>query len=126
MHYYRQTCSHSRNSLVPQYWARSSVSTLSTVQSVHWATGWKTREQLSSRVKKGLFVFTIASKLALGPRQPPIQWVLANVFLEVKRLGLEANNSPPSSSDVKNAWSYTSTPKYVFMAWCLGKAQGQL
>jgi hypothetical protein len=25
---------------------------------------------------------------------------------------------PPSSAEVKNAWSYTSTPKYVFMAWC--------
>jgi hypothetical protein len=25
----------------------------------------------------------------------------------------------------KNAWSYTSTPQYDFMAWCLVKAQGQ-
>jgi len=25
----------------------------------------------------------------------------------------------------KNAWSYTSTPQYAFMAWCLVKAQGQ-
>jgi len=24
-----------------------------------------------------------------------------------------------SSAGVKNAWSYTSTPPYVFMAWCL-------
>jgi hypothetical protein len=22
---------------------------------------------------------------------------------------------------VKNAWSYTSTPQYIFMAWCLVK-----
>jgi len=29
----------------------------------------------------------------------------------------------PSS---KNEWSYTSTPHYAFMAWCLVKAQGQL
>jgi hypothetical protein len=27
----------------------------------------------------------------------------------------------PSSAEVKNAWSYTSTPQYVFMAWCLVK-----
>jgi hypothetical protein len=27
----------------------------------------------------------------------------------------------PSSAEVKNAWSYTSSPKYVFMAWCLVK-----
>jgi hypothetical protein len=25
-----------------------------------------------------------------------------------------------------NEWSYTSTPQYTFMAWCLVKAQGQL
>jgi hypothetical protein len=27
----------------------------------------------------------------------------------------------PSSAEIKNAWSYTSTPQYVFMAWCLVK-----
>jgi len=26
--------------------------------------------------------------------------------------------SPPSSADVKNVWSYTSTPQYAFMVWC--------
>jgi hypothetical protein len=30
--------------------------------------------------------------------------------------GLKADHSPPSSADVKNAWIYTSTPPYVFMA----------
>jgi hypothetical protein len=29
---------------------------------------------------------------------------------EVKRLGREAGHSPTSSTKVKNAWSYTSTP----------------
>jgi hypothetical protein len=38
-----------------------------------------------------------------------------------KRPGREADHSPPSSAEVKNAWSYTSTPQYVFMAWCLVK-----
>jgi hypothetical protein len=41
--------------------------------------------------------------------------------LGVKRLGREAAHSPPSSAEVKNAWSYNSTPQYVFMAWCLVK-----
>jgi hypothetical protein len=41
--------------------------------------------------------------------------------LGVKRPGREADHSPPSSAKVKNAWSYTSTPKYVFMVWCLVK-----
>jgi hypothetical protein len=42
-------------------------------------------------------------------------------FLGVKRLMCEADNSPPSSSKVKNVWSYTSNPPYVFMAWFLIK-----
>jgi hypothetical protein len=34
----------------------------------------------------------------------------------VKRPGCETGHSPPSSAEVKNTWSYTSTPQYVFMA----------
>jgi hypothetical protein len=30
-------------------------------------------------------------------------------FPGVKQLGCEADHSPPSSAEVKNAWSYTST-----------------
>jgi hypothetical protein len=37
-------------------------------------------------------------------------------FLGVKRPGREADQSPPSSAEVKNTWGYTSTPQYVFMA----------
>jgi len=33
----------------------------------------------------------------------------------------EADHSPPSRAEFKNAWSYTSTPQYVFMGWCLVK-----
>jgi hypothetical protein len=40
-------------------------------------------------------------------------------FLGVKQSGREANHSPPSSAEVKNECSYTSTPQYVVMAWCL-------
>jgi hypothetical protein len=53
--------------------------------------------------------------------QPPIQWVTGVPSLGVKRPGREADHSPPSSAKVKNAWSYTSTPQYAFMAWCLVK-----
>jgi hypothetical protein len=42
-------------------------------------------------------------------------------FLGVKRPGREADQSPPSSAEVKNARGYTSTPQHVFMAWCLVK-----
>jgi hypothetical protein len=36
----------------------------------------------------------------------------------VKRPGSEADHSSPSTAEVRNAWSYTSTPQYAFMAWC--------
>jgi hypothetical protein len=41
--------------------------------------------------------------------------------LGVKWPGREADRSSLSSAEVKNAWSYTSTPQYFFMAWCLVK-----
>jgi hypothetical protein len=31
------------------------------------------------------------------------------------------DHSFPCSTEVKNAWLYTSTPPYYFMAWCLVK-----
>jgi hypothetical protein len=42
--------------------------------------------------------------------QQPIQWVPEALSLGVKRPGREADHSPPSSAEVKNAWSYISTP----------------
>jgi hypothetical protein len=74
-----------------------------------------------SRRGLGIFLFTIASRTVLGPTQPPIQRVPGAPSLGVKRPGREADHSPPSSAEVKNAWSYTCTPQYVFMAWCLVK-----
>jgi len=39
-------------------------------------------------------------------------------FLGVKRPGREADHSPPSSAEINNAWSYTSTPPTRLMVWC--------
>jgi hypothetical protein len=47
----------------------------------------------------------MASTLAVGPTERPIRWVPG-----VKRPGRVADHSPPSSAEVKNTWSYTSTP----------------
>jgi hypothetical protein len=63
----------------------------------------------------GIFHFTTASRTALGPTQPPIQRVPWALSPGVKRPRREADHSPPSSSEVKNAWSYTSTPQYVYI-----------
>jgi hypothetical protein len=67
-------------------------------------------------VRAGMFLFVATSRHALGPTQPPIQWVLG-----VKRPGCEGDYSLPSSSEVKNAWSYTSILPYVFITWWLIK-----
>jgi len=45
----------------------------------------------------------------------------ADSYPRVKRPGREAEQSPPSSAEVKNTCSSASTPKYVFMVWCLVK-----
>jgi hypothetical protein len=54
-----------------------------------------------SRRGLGIFLFTTASRTALGPTQPPIQWVPAALSLRVKRLGREGDHSSPSSAEVK-------------------------
>jgi hypothetical protein len=60
-----------------------------------------------------------ASRPALGPTQSRNQWVTGALSQGVKRLGRVSDHSSPSSVEVKNAWSYISTPPYAFMAWCL-------
>jgi len=72
------------------------------------------QDDLGSRVRfpqgLGIFLFTIASRMAVGLTQPPIQWVPGALSLEVKWPGCEDEHSPPSSAEVQNAWSYISTP----------------
>jgi hypothetical protein len=82
--------------------------------------------EFESRKRVGIFLFTTAFRPALGPTQSPILWVQGALSVGVNRPGREADHSPPSSAKVKNAWSYTSTSQYDFMAWYLVKAQGQL
>jgi hypothetical protein len=42
-------------------------------------------------------------------------WGIYSSTLYLPWLGREAYHSPPPSTEVKNAWSYTSTPPYVFV-----------
>jgi len=68
-----------------------------------WATGWTIG---GSRVRfpvgtGDFFLYITASTTALGPTQPPIQWVSEAFSLVVKRPGLEADHSPTSSAEVK-------------------------
>jgi len=65
--------------------------------------GWTIRAQFPAGA--GIFLFTTVSRLALGPIQPLIQWIPGDVSP-----GPEADHSPSSNAEVKNAWSYISTP----------------
>jgi hypothetical protein len=65
-------------------------------------TGWTIGVlRFDSRRELGIFLFTTASIPALGPTQPPIQWVSRALYLGVKRPVGEADHSPPSSAEVK-------------------------
>jgi hypothetical protein len=75
------------------------------------ATGWTIGVLgFDSRRELGIFLYTTECRTTLGPTQPPIQWVPGALSLEVKRPERESDHSTPSSAEVKNAWSYTSTP----------------
>jgi len=77
--------------------------------------------QLPGGVMKGTFLFAPASRPALGPTQFPMQWAPVTLSAVVKRPGSEAEHLPLSNAEIKDAWSYTSTPQYVFMVWCFVK-----
>lgn len=62
-----------------------------------------------SRQGQEIFPLSTASTQALKSTQPPIEWVLLALSLEVKWQGREANHSRPSSAEVN--------PLYVFMAY---------
>jgi hypothetical protein len=63
-----------------------------------------------SRQEMRISLFTIASRPALEPTQPPIQWIPGALSVALKRPAREADHSLPSRDGVKNAWSYTFTP----------------
>jgi hypothetical protein len=76
------------------------------------------RPGFDSRQGQGrdFLLFVPGFRPTLRPIQPPMQCI-HGVFPGLKRPGREADNSPPSIV-VKNAWSYNSTPHYVFILWC--------
>jgi hypothetical protein len=54
-----------------------------------------------SRRGLGIFLLSTPSRPALGPTNPPIQWVLGALSPGIKRPGHEADHSSPSSAEVK-------------------------
>jgi hypothetical protein len=75
------------------------------------------RELVLPGVKKGQ-EFSLLQVFQTGSEVHPTSYprVLGALSQEVKRLGREADHSPPTSSEVKKMWIYTSTSPYAFMA----------
>jgi len=56
-----------------------------------------------------------------GPTQLSVQLIQEVVTPRANLPGCKDDHSLPSGAEVRNAWSYTSTPPQVFMSWCLVK-----
>jgi len=56
-----------------------------------------------------IFSFSKTFRQAVGPTQPPIQWVPELFSLEVNRPGRAANQSHPFTAKVGNWWASAST-----------------
>jgi hypothetical protein len=74
----------------------------------------------SQQRKWWVFLFTSASRLALGPRQPPTQWVLGNLTPGVKCQGMELTIHFHLVLRLMHG-AITPLPLYNFMIWCLVK-----
>jgi hypothetical protein len=75
------------------------------------------RVQFLAEAMVRFILFAIASRLAMEPSQPLDQLVPGALSYGVKWTWHKADHLPPPSVEVKNMWSYTSTPEYVFMVW---------
>jgi hypothetical protein len=75
------------------------------------------------RQRRKNFPLASVSRQALGPSQPPVQWVPGGPFVGTKaRPGRDADHSPPSSAEVENEWSGRHTPPPSAIMACSGTA----
>jgi hypothetical protein len=71
--------------------------------------GWLSGQSWSPSRDK-IFLLSTSFRPALGPAQPTIRRVPG-----VRLLECEVEHSPPTRTEVKNTWIYTSTLSYVLM-----------
>jgi hypothetical protein len=60
------------------------------------------------RTDATVFLYSTASRSALRPSQPPIQWVPGTLSLGIERLGREGDHSPSFSVEVNNGGAISS------------------
>jgi hypothetical protein len=63
---------------------------------------WAEQPRFDYRQEQHIVLYCTGSRPALGPTQPPIQWVPVAFSPRVKRPGSGADHSHPSSAEVKN------------------------
>jgi len=70
--------------------------------------------------KAGTGDFSLHHHVHNSTRAYPASYAMDNrgSFPGVNQPGHKADYLPPSIAEVKNAWSYTSTPQYALMACC--------
>jgi hypothetical protein len=71
------------------------------------ATGYGLDDRgIGDRAPVGSRIFSTVSRPALGRTQPPIKWVPAALSLGVKRPGLDAGHSLPTSVEIRRVELY--------------------
>jgi hypothetical protein len=67
--------------------------------------------------------FSLRHPVHTGSEAHPASYAMVNWSFPpgLKHPGREFDYSPQSTAEVNKAWSYTSTPQYVFTAWRLIK-----
>jgi hypothetical protein len=79
-------------------------------------TDWTT-EGSEFKFRKGkTFFVLISSQTGSGTHPASYPISREGPFPKVRRPGYKTDHSPPTSTEVKKTWVYTSTPPYVFMA----------
>jgi hypothetical protein len=78
-------------------------------------TGWS-----EVRFSAGVGNFSFHNRVQTGSGVHPAPYPVGTdaASLVVKRPVHETDHSPPSSAEVKNAWSCTSASQYAFLSWC--------
>jgi hypothetical protein len=87
--------------LITLIWWRVQVRNRYSSLVYRWATSWTIKGSSPDRGGN----FSLYHRVKTGSGAHP-----ASYLMGIMRQGHEADHSPPSSAEVKNAWSYNSTP----------------
>jgi hypothetical protein len=85
--------------------------------SVNIVTTLRAGRQLFDSRQGVEFCFHNRVQIGSGAKPASHRTGAGDTFPRTKRPERESDHSPPSSAEVRNAWSYSSTP-YIFKTWC--------